>query len=92
MKTKNTILIIGAIILLGAGSYFLYQKSQKGKEIASSGKTEEQKIQEVIDKIIKPDPKWMEGVNARAVEKGVSVAEQLIAEAKWKLWNDTKKV
>ena len=62
--------------------------TQTAQELFQKGVTGEQEALEIIMRRIMDDPKWMQAVEQQAQERGISVEENLIKNAKYILENE----
>ena len=90
-NTAETLEQADIVIALYTSNYLFNYMSgftQTAQELFQKGVTGEQEALEIIMRRIKDDPKWMQAVEQQAQERGISVEENLIKNAKYILENE----
>lgn len=90
-NTAETLEQAGIVIALYTSNYLFNYMSgftQTAQELFQKGVTGEQEALEIIMRRIMDDPKWMQAVEQQAQERGISVEENLIKNAKYILENE----
>ena len=90
-NTAETLEQADIVIALYTSNYLFNYMSgftQTAQELFQKGVTGEQEALEIIMRRIMDDPKWMQAVEQQAQERGISVEENLIKNAKYILENE----
>ncbi len=90
-NTAETLEQADIVIALYTSNYLFNYMSgftQTAQELFQKGVTGEQEALEIIMRRIMDDPKWMQAVERQAQERGISVEENLIKNAKYILENE----
>ena len=96
---KKTLIIGGLILTAVAVGGFIWYKKNKAvaatpavtpktspAAVVHASLSEDPKVQHIIDQI-KGDAKWLADVTAKAKANGVTLDNQLVADAKWMIAN-----